>query len=96
MCVRNKIYADFRSPIPQGAGHDLRQRVGSMQNPVSDSVEETTGYRKRGTLFLSRTDILGIPILSRPRLIKRRNRLFMTASQSLYAVYVEAVGAHFC
>jgi gluconolactonase len=26
----------------------------------------------------------------------RRNRLFMTASQSLYAVYVEAVGAHFC
>jgi gluconolactonase len=26
----------------------------------------------------------------------RRNRLFMTASQSLYAVYVEAKGAHFC
>jgi gluconolactonase len=26
----------------------------------------------------------------------RRNRLFMTASQSLYAVYVEAVGAHWC
>jgi len=26
----------------------------------------------------------------------RRNRLFMTASQSLYAVYVEARGAHFC
>ncbi len=26
----------------------------------------------------------------------RRNRLFMTASQSLYAVYVEALGAHFC
>ena len=26
----------------------------------------------------------------------KRNRLFMTASQSLYAVYVEAVGAHFC
>lgn len=26
----------------------------------------------------------------------RRNRLFMTASQSLYAVYVEAVGAHIC
>jgi len=26
----------------------------------------------------------------------RRNRLFMTASQSLYAVYVEAAGAHFC
>jgi gluconolactonase len=26
----------------------------------------------------------------------RRNRLFMTASQSLYAVYVEATGAHFC
>ncbi len=26
----------------------------------------------------------------------RRNRLFMTASQSLYAVYVEAIGAHFC
>ena len=25
-----------------------------------------------------------------------RNRLFMAASQSLYAVYVEAVGAHFC
>ncbi|MGF1554175.1 MAG: SMP-30/gluconolactonase/LRE family protein [Paracoccaceae bacterium] len=25
-----------------------------------------------------------------------RNRLFMTASQSLYAVYVEARGAHFC
>jgi gluconolactonase len=24
----------------------------------------------------------------------RRNRLFMTASQSLYAVYVETVGAH--
>lgn len=27
---------------------------------------------------------------------KKRNRLFMTASQSLYAVYVEAQGAHFC
>ena len=27
---------------------------------------------------------------------RRRNRLFMTASQSLYAVHVEAVGAHFC
>ncbi len=26
----------------------------------------------------------------------RRNRLFMTGSQSLYAVYVEAQGAHFC
>ena len=26
----------------------------------------------------------------------RRNRLFMTGSQSLYAVYVEAVGAHIC
>jgi gluconolactonase len=26
----------------------------------------------------------------------KRNRLFMTASQSLYAVYVEAVGAHWC
>lgn len=26
----------------------------------------------------------------------RRNRLFMTASQSLYAVHVEATGAHFC
>ena len=26
----------------------------------------------------------------------RRNRLFMAASQSLYAVYVEATGAHFC
>lgn len=26
----------------------------------------------------------------------RRNRLFMTASQSLYAVYVEAIGAHIC
>jgi gluconolactonase len=26
----------------------------------------------------------------------RRNRLFMTASQSLYAVYVETKGAHFC
>jgi len=26
----------------------------------------------------------------------RRNRLFMAASQSLYAVYVEAAGAHFC
>ena len=27
---------------------------------------------------------------------KKRNRLFMTASQSLYAVYVEAQGAHNC
>ena len=26
----------------------------------------------------------------------KRNRLFMTASQSLYAVYVEAIGAHIC
>jgi gluconolactonase len=26
----------------------------------------------------------------------RRNRLFMTGSQSLYAVYVEALGAHIC
>lgn len=26
----------------------------------------------------------------------KRNRLFMTASQSLYAVYVEAQGAHWC
>ena len=26
----------------------------------------------------------------------RRNRLFMTASRSLYAVYVETVGAHWC
>ena len=26
----------------------------------------------------------------------RRNRLFMTAGQSLYSVYVEAIGAHFC
>ena len=26
----------------------------------------------------------------------RRNRLFMTASQSLYAVHVEAIGAHWC
>ncbi|MDB6036294.1 MAG: gnl 4 [Verrucomicrobiales bacterium] len=26
----------------------------------------------------------------------RRNRLFMTASQSLYSVYVEAIGAHWC
>jgi gluconolactonase len=24
----------------------------------------------------------------------RRNRLFMTASQSLYSIYVETVGAH--
>ena len=24
----------------------------------------------------------------------RRNRFFMTASQSLYAVYVETIGAH--
>jgi gluconolactonase len=27
---------------------------------------------------------------------EKRNRLFMTASQSLYAVYVETQGAHFC
>jgi len=27
---------------------------------------------------------------------QHRNRLFMAASQSLYAVYVEATGAHFC
>jgi gluconolactonase len=27
---------------------------------------------------------------------RKRNRLFMTASQSLYAVYVETRGAHFC
>ncbi len=26
----------------------------------------------------------------------RRNRLFMAAGQSLYSVYVEAIGAHFC
>jgi gluconolactonase len=26
----------------------------------------------------------------------RRNRLFMTASQSLYAVYVGVAGAHIC
>ncbi|MCS7023532.1 MAG: SMP-30/gluconolactonase/LRE family protein [Bryobacteraceae bacterium] len=26
----------------------------------------------------------------------KRNRLFMTASQSIYAVYVEAIGAHIC
>jgi gluconolactonase len=26
----------------------------------------------------------------------KRNRLFMTASQSLYAVYVETRGAHIC
>ena len=26
----------------------------------------------------------------------QRNRLFMTASQSLYSVYVETKGAHFC
>jgi len=26
----------------------------------------------------------------------RRNRLFMTASRSLYAVYVETQGAHWC
>ena len=26
----------------------------------------------------------------------RRNRLFMTASRSLYAVYVEVQGAHWC
>ena len=26
----------------------------------------------------------------------KRNRLFMTASQSLYAVYVETQGAHIC
>jgi gluconolactonase len=26
----------------------------------------------------------------------RRNRLFMTASQSLYTVMVETRGAHFC
>ena len=26
----------------------------------------------------------------------KRNRLFMAASQSLYAVYVETQGAHFC
>jgi gluconolactonase len=26
----------------------------------------------------------------------RRNRLFMAASQSLYSLYVEAIGAHFC
>ena len=33
----------------------------------------------------------------RERLLRRRarNRLFMTASQSLYAVYVETTGAHF-
>ena len=27
---------------------------------------------------------------------RKRNRLFMTASQSLYSVYVETQGAHFC
>ncbi|MEK0446108.1 MAG: Gluconolactonase precursor [Verrucomicrobiota bacterium] len=27
---------------------------------------------------------------------RRRNRLFMTASRSLYAVYTEAIGAHWC
>jgi len=27
---------------------------------------------------------------------KKRNRLFMTASQSIYALYVETSGAHFC
>jgi gluconolactonase len=26
----------------------------------------------------------------------KRNRLFMTGSQSLYAVYTEAIGAHIC
>ena len=26
----------------------------------------------------------------------KRNRLFMTASQSIYALYVETKGAHFC
>jgi gluconolactonase len=26
----------------------------------------------------------------------KRNRLFMCASQSLYAVYTEAIGAHIC
>jgi len=26
----------------------------------------------------------------------RRNRLFMTASRSLYSVHTEAIGAHFC
>ncbi len=26
----------------------------------------------------------------------RRNRLFMTGSQSLYAIYVETQGAHIC
>jgi gluconolactonase len=26
----------------------------------------------------------------------RRNRLFMTASRSLYAVHTEAIGAHWC
>ena len=27
---------------------------------------------------------------------EKRNRLFMTASQSIYALYVETKGAHFC
>ena len=27
---------------------------------------------------------------------EKRNRLFMTASQSIYSLYVETEGAHFC
>ena len=62
-----------------------------------------TGTTETGEVWIAPTDGARIGQIMLPETCanvcfggRKRNRLFMTASQSLYSVYVETQGAHFC
>ena len=73
--------------------------VNAQATPITGRRES---YRSAGLIFAPAT--LRALLIGRIRLPEvcgyicfggpKRNRLFMTASQSLYAVYVETQGAH--
>ena len=79
------------------AGH--RRAVGGRRHPLRRG-RQYLGGRRPGVQIIAPTGER-IGMIRLPETCAnvcfggtRRNRLFMTASQSLYAVYVETTGAH--
>ena len=90
-----------------GSGYDVKLTGGSdgIRADVDGNIWASAGWTGHGFdgvfIFAPNGDLIGQILL--PEICSnvcfggtKRNRLFMTASQSLYAVYVETQGAHIC
>ena len=93
-----RVFADMtldgKSGFPDGMRVDTEGNVWAGVGWVGDGYDGVHIFAPDGT----RIGLIRLPEICANVCFggAKRNRLFMTSSQSLYAVYVETQGAHYC